>query len=87
MKMLKLCPEFSLPDMISKQKELKSLLKNASTTVIEILNSSCFTESFSTRRIKTLDWPQGVHYIQFRSKNCIAIKEVIEKFIEMEYKE
>ena len=28
-----------------------------------------------------------MHYIQYRSKNCIAIKEVIEKFIEMEYKE
>ena len=85
--MLKLCPEFSLSDAISTQEELDLLLKSATPTVIEILNSACFVESQSTRQITTLQWPQGVHYISYRSKDCLANLQDIESVIEDDYRD
>ena len=83
--MLKLCPEFSMPNVIYNDKELETLLKNATPIVIEILNSSCFIEAYSTRLIKNLNWPRGIHFISYLSQNCIAIRTQIEDLIEKQY--
>ena len=83
--MLKLCTEFSLSDVLSNDKDLELLLKSATPIVIEILDSSCFIEAYSTRLIKNLNWPRGFQFISYLSKNCIAIPTEIENLIEKEY--
>ena len=66
---------------------LTLLISNATPTVVQVLDLFCFIEAFSTRIIKTLQWPRGVQSITFRGKNCIAIKKDIENAIKEKYEE
>ena len=83
LKMLGLCTSFSFADSMTGPNDLKKMVKTMTPTITDMLTNSCFVESKSCKAIMSINWPQGVSDITFRSDNCIPdeaqLKEEIKK--------
>ena len=50
--------------------------------ITEILNTSGFVETKSTRKITTVLWPKGEQEVTYRSENCIVTQKEIQDAID-----
>ena len=54
------------------------MIGTSSTVVTEILNKSSFIETYSTRQVTTLRWPQGVSSITYLASKCIVSEKELQ---------
>ena len=74
---MKLNKSFTFTDLLANSYDLENLLKFATPTIIELLNTAGFIKTKSTRQIKLLNWPKNKRYISFRKDSCtISLEEV-----------
>ena len=62
--------------------DFEEMLRGATPMISQILNSSTFVETKSTRQITTLLWPRNVQAITFRNDYCVITKDDIKRVIE-----
>ena len=81
-----LCASFSFADMMTSPDDFKDMLNTATPYTSELLNTTSFCESKSTRQIQTLFWPRSAKLITYRSSSCIISVDEVKNLIENNFK-
>ena len=84
-KVLQLSESFSFADLMRQIDDFKRMISSATPMVTELLNTSCFTETESTKMVDTLLWPRAVKSITYRSYSCIINKDELQNEIKDSY--